>query len=108
MAMAKSTIIDVAELTDDSMNTVSCVTNVKRVKPQIRKRAIRAIVKLDYRRNPFASGLAGNASLASQAGPAVDHSKHLLPYSLTFRHSTGQAPTTVRRPASAPAAPSRV
>ena len=38
--------------------------------------------------------------LAILTGEPADHSKHMLPSSLTFRHSTGPAPNRVRRPAS--------
>jgi hypothetical protein len=34
------------------------------------------------------------------SGEPADHSKHMLPSSLTFRHSTGPAPNRVRRQAS--------
>jgi hypothetical protein len=30
-------------------------------------------------------------------GEPADHAKHMLPSSLTFRHSTGPAPNRVRR-----------
>ena len=40
--------------------------------------------------------------LAMLSGEAADHAKHMLPSSLTFRHSTGPAPNRVRRSATAP------
>jgi LacI family transcriptional regulator len=37
--------------------------------------------------------------LRTLSGEPADHSKHVIPSSLTFRQSTGPAPNRVRRPA---------
>lgn len=48
---------------------------------------------------PDMAAKAAELLLGILRGEPADHAKHMLPSSLTFRHSTGPAPNRVRRPA---------